>query len=333
VEGPNGSGKTSLLEALHYLCYLRSFRTHTPRDLVNLEASSFFIKAQLIDKTGNTTDIQIGFSGKKRLVKVNQKPVQSFKELMDYYRVITITEDDLTLIKGSPDVRRSFLDQSMVLFDPESIVQLRTFKAVVEQRNSLLGSNPSSTSIGVWTKQLWEQSRNLQRKRKEMLERLEGQVNELLLLYFSQKEGVTVQLVYTPKNDDLGDSFEQFLQKSSGVFEEEFRLRRSLFGAHLDDFSIIFCQKKSKVYASRGQQKLLTVLLKIAQMKELVVLAGPSIFLLDDFLTDFDETTAKTLISLLISLKSQLIFTCPVQGGVLDQELTRLGAHKAKLTH
>ncbi len=333
LEGPNGSGKTSLLEALHYLCYLRSFRTHTPRDLVNLDASSFFVKIQLASAAGDVTDIQVGFSGKKRLVKVDQRAIQSFKELMNYYRVVTLTEDDLTLIKDGPDVRRAFIDQAVVLFDPDASTSLRTFKTVVENRNALLIRGGSTESLQIWTQQLWEQSRVLQGKRQAVLARLEKKVNELLFTYFGQKEGLVIQLEYLPKNSAVGESFDQFMQKSRDLFEDESKFRRSLFGAHLDDFAIIFCQKKSKVYASRGQQKLIMVLLKIAQMHELVALSGSAVFLLDDFMTDFDEPTAQTLISLLVSLNSQLIFTCPVPGGVLDGKLLALGAHKVKLTH
>ncbi len=331
-EGPNGSGKTSLLEALHYLCYLRSFRTHSPRDLVHLEASSFFIKAQLADRVGTKTDIQVGFSGKKRLVKVDQRAIQSFKELMNYYRVVTLTEDDLTLIKGGPDVRRAFIDQALVLFDPEVARQLRTFKTVLENRNALLmGGGGYSSSFELWTGQLWEQSRELQIKRKGLLGLLEKQVNELLFSHFGQKEDLNITLSYEAKNNEA-TSLDQFLATAT-FFEEEFRLRRSLFGAHLDDFVITFCQKKSKVYASRGQQKLIMVLLKIAQMKELLALNGAAVFLLDDFMTDFDEPTVEILLKLLISLESQLIFTCPVKGGVLDEKLLGLGAQKVKLTH
>src|SRR5471030_434878 len=83
VEGNNGSGKTSLLEALHYLCYLRSFRTHTPRDLIQAGADGFFIKAsfdQQINQQSFTHNVQVGFSGKKRLVKMNEQSVSSYKE-------------------------------------------------------------------------------------------------------------------------------------------------------------------------------------------------------------------------------------------------------------
>lgn len=331
-EGANGSGKTSLLEALHYLCYLRSFRTHTPRELVQFEASSFFIKIQVGDEQGGNTDLQVGFSGKKRLVKVDQRAVQSFKELMNHYRVVTLTEDDLALIKEGPDVRRAFVDQALVLLDPGLSTLLRSLKLVLENRNALLARGTGRAQLEVWTQKLWEKSVELRRHRREVLSRLESRLNELLERHFGEKGG-KVSLEYQAKQGDYDQSYDLFVQNSGQLFEEEVRFRRSLFGAHLDDFVIVFRQKRSRAYASRGQQKLVMVLLKIAQMQELVANSGSAVFLLDDFMTDFDETTAFSLLDILVSLRGQLIFTCPVQGGALDARLEALGAHKVRLPH
>lgn len=332
IEGPNGSGKTSLLEAIHYLCYIRSFRTHIPKDLTHEQANSFFIKAH-ITQDDLKHELQVGFSGKKKLVKIDQRPVQSLKELMNFYRVVTLTEDDLNLIKGGPDVRRTFLDTALILLDTEAVAQLRTFKTVVDSRNALfLKGSPSRASYHLWTQQLWHLSHEIQLSRTALLEKLEGRVGQLLGDYFNFDRQLTVRLQYQPKNSNLQEGFEQFLAGASNFYEEEVRLRRSLFGAHLDDFSIQFCHKSSKVYASRGQQKLVMVLLKVALMLELCTARGPSIFLLDDFLTDFDQPTVQTLLKLLSSMRSQLIFTSPVHTEFNDR-LIAGGAHVIKLTH
>src|ERR1041384_7961156 len=98
IYGPNGTGKTSLLEALHYACYLRSFRTHSARDLIALNKESFFIKLIVHDNTINNSidhTINIGFTGNKRLVKIDNKSTVSYKDLLSYYRIVSLTEDDL----------------------------------------------------------------------------------------------------------------------------------------------------------------------------------------------------------------------------------------------
>ncbi len=330
LQGPNGSGKTSLLEALHYVCYLRSFRTHMPRELIHFNDEHFFIKIEIEDAGGiERNEIQVGFAGKKRLVKLNQKAVKSFKELTDFYRIITLTEDDLTLIKGGPEVRRAFLDQALLLFDPESITLLRKLRGVIDNRNALLLQGGSQASYDLWTQQLWELSCQVHGKRSELLSRFEQRTNELLK-HFGQD--LSIQCMYEAKRRTANQSYEAFLLENPMLQEEEGRLKRSLFGAHLDDFAIQFCNKKSKVYASRGQQKLITILLKIAQMKELVACKGAAIFLLDDFVTDFDDRTVQILLSLLTTLEGQLIFTCPTADSVLEKNLSGCQIDRVKLT-
>ena len=123
------------------------------------------------------------------------------------------------------------------------------------------------------------------------------------------------------------------MQASSTLYQNELQAGRSLFGAHLDDFIIRFQDKKSKQFASRGQQKLVVLLMKIAQIKQLSRKKGPAIFLLDDFMTDFDPERVRTLFSILAQLDTQLIFTCPVGGSILSQQLQSMGGQVIKLTH
>src|SRR5277367_1299567 len=104
--GANGTGKTSLLEALYYGCYLRSFRTHASRDLVALGKDAFFVKFSIRGGDHQETidhTIQIGFAQNKRLVKIDNKAAVSYKDLLEYYRVVSLTEDDLKLIQDGPE--------------------------------------------------------------------------------------------------------------------------------------------------------------------------------------------------------------------------------------
>jgi len=137
IQGLNGSGKTSLLEALYYACYLRSFRTHLPKEMLQFEHSNFFIKVAFRSQSF-MHEIQAGFSNSKRLVKIDNKAVSSYKELMNYYRVIGLTEDDMFLIKGGPQDRRVFIDQLLLLYDSSFIDCLHTLRSVVSNRTVLL---------------------------------------------------------------------------------------------------------------------------------------------------------------------------------------------------
>lgn len=331
IEGINGAGKTSLLEALHYLCYLRSFRTHLPQELIQFGHDNFFIRARLQNgvQQEDSYDLQVGFSNKKRLVKVNNKSVASYKELLDYYRIITITEDDLGLIKNGPEERRLFIDQALMLENPEFLTLIKRCKDIVDNRNALLKRGATADSYQLWTEQLWNVTHEISRARIACLASLEQEVGSLIHTYFGYE--FTISLKYLSKKN-LYDSYQEFQDHHQGLLYDEQRFGRSLFGAHLDDFSIHFKDAKSKSYASRGQQKLIVLLIKIAQVRLLIRQKGSVILLLDDFMTDFDQAKAQTLLSVLAELSVQLIFTVPTPDGFLQKALLEKGAAILKLS-
>lgn len=328
-EGLNGTGKTSLLEALHYLCYLRSFRTYSPQELVQFGQETFFIKARVQAEQNESYDLQVGFGNKKRLVKINEKAVATYKELLDYYRVITLNEDDLLLIKEGPDLRRLFIDQAIILSAPEHAATSRRVRDVIDNRNALLKKGGSQESYHLWSEQLWKLSVAISKSRIEALALLEQEIKELIARYFDNS--FEIQFSYVPKKN-YHFSYEEFLDKNPQLYHDEMRFGRSLFGSHLDDFSIRFKEISSRTYASRGQQKLIILLLKAAQVKSLQSLKGKSVLLLDDFMTDFDHDRARHLITLLTDLGIQLLFTVPSGQGILHQELLTRGAHVVKVT-
>ncbi len=329
IEGLNGTGKTSLLEALHYLCYLRSFRTYWPQELVQFGQDTFFIKARIDAQARESYDLQVGFSNKKRLVKINDKAIATYKELLDYYRIITLTEDDLMLIKEGPDLRRLFIDQAITLSHPEHAPLSRRCRDIIDNRNALLKKGGSQESYRLWTQQLWQVSTEIAQARCHALELLEQEIKKLVASYFNSAFEITFS--YSCKKK-YGDSLEQFLQQHAGLYADEVRFARSLFGAHLDDFTVRFKQMSTKNFASRGQQKLILMLIKAAQVKALQATRGSCVLLLDDFMTDFDHDKARQLLPLLLDLQVQLIFTAPTQGGMLHAALKEQGAHLVKVT-
>lgn len=322
--GSNGTGKTSLLEALYYGCYLRSFRTHLSRDLIALEKESFFIKLCVRDNSvENSIDhtINIGFAGNKRRVTVDNKAIVSYKDLLLHYRIVSLTEDDLKLIQDGPEERRAFLDHALLLDDSSFLMIMREYRIVLENRNALFQKESlDKEAYFIWTKKLWELTHNIQIIRTQLLKRLEIEINRMLAQYVDQQ--IAVSLSYQAKKQS-NLPLEAFLHKNSELSQQEMYFKRSLFGAHVDDFTIVLEGKKSRAYASRGQQKMIVLLVKIAQIKELAQKKGPLIFLLDDFMTDFDAERGKALLSALLELNCQLIFTSPRRDSALESALIK----------
>ena len=325
LEGLNGAGKTSLLESLHYLCYLRSFRTYSPSELIKQGAESFFIKASFTTDE-QSHEVQVGFTDKKRVVKIDGTPITSYKQLVDHYRVVTITEDDLELIKGSPQERRQFIDQLLMLLDPAYALLLKKAKQVLEQRNALLRHiRVADDQYQLWTDQLFTISAHLAQAREQAIAQLVAHVAQLVSDYADN--AYRIELSYQPKF-----SYEQ-PERCHQLFNQERRFGRSLFGFHLDDVTIDFQDRKSKLFASRGQQKLIILLLKMAQLQLVAQAKGPSALLLDDFMTDFDAPRAALIMQALGQVADQLILTSPVKSSALSQALVGRQVHTLSLTY
>lgn len=323
IEGNNGSGKTSLLEALYYACYLRSFRTRSGRELVRFGCQHFFITVDLESEKGGCDSIQVGFENNSKVVKLNKKAVSSYKDLIAHYRIVSLSENDLALVQGSPEVRRLFLDQSLFLSDADFNKTLRSYKSIVLNRNSLLAGGRCTKQLEVWSQQLWEKSVAIQHKRTAYLGILEKKINELVSTYFSDiGNDISVTLEYRSKNIKASEDFKTFWGAyKTNHFPDELRFRRSLFGAHLDDFIISFKDRKVRQFASRGQQKAVTFLTKIAQFALLKEQGQAACLLLDDFLTDFDRSMVKRCLEVLADLQCQFFITSPLKSFLSKKNL------------
>jgi DNA replication and repair protein RecF len=326
IIGSNGIGKTSLLEALHYFCYLRSFKTHVIKELIHVNAHEAALAIGLApsDTFPALDMLQANLTGKKRAIKLNEKAVGSYKELYAVYKVITITEDDLMVIQGAPSVRRSFIDQMLILKDPAYALLLRKYRQIVNNRNALLNNKVDRESYYLWTDQLFSHSMVIQQKRREFLDILALEASSLVVTQLGSEYTITSSYQYVGPYMYLDNfiSFHDILNHYPALMSHEYGARRSLFGAHLDDYALIFHQKDARIYASRGQQKLIIFLLKLAQLAYMSHIGQSVILLVDDFITDFDSATAHALVPLMTRLASQVIITSSLYHATLKQSLS-----------
>ncbi len=319
IQGNNGVGKTTLLEALHYVCYLRSFRTRTVRDFIAEGAQHAFLEVdfyQMRYKLDEKISVGIQMDAKKN-IRLNDKQVQSYKDLIDHYRVVTLTADDLALVSGEPSERRYFMNAATLLIEPTSIQLFKEFNRFLDLRNAYLeqqrkhGAMPSD-EFKVWTQLFWKTSYQIQNIRKKYLATLESSLTHLISKGFPNDD-LRVQVAYISK-EQLDYNFENFWQHYiSSHYSREVQYGRSLFGIHLDDFVIFLNGKKARHFASRGQQKLLAYLIKIVQVQEFAKSGNPVVFLVDDFLTDFDKDRAIACLDIIRHLSAQVILTIPLE--------------------
>lgn len=332
IEGDNGIGKTSLLEALHYLCYLKSFRTRITSDLINSESDNFFIKIKTEDSQFIPAQIQAGFSKEKRSIKFNQKSLASHKDLIDIFKVVSLTEDDINLIKGYPKDRRTFLDHFILINNPQYAHKLRLYNRVVDNKRAALTKNNIDLSvIDGWNKQIWKLSSVIRQERLNFLQILKASVADLAEKYFGQKLIIKFKYILKNEKDKNFENYEDYKKENLEELEKEIKTQKLILGSHFDDFLIFINGKNARVFGSRGQQKIIVVLAKIAQLLKINSQESTTLFLLDDFMTDFDNEKIKKIIEILDTLNCQIIFTCPLEESFLKEELVKKGAQVVKI--
>ncbi|MDQ5890200.1 MAG: replication and repair protein RecF [Candidatus Dependentiae bacterium] len=317
IEGPNGSGKSSIAEALYYGCYLKSFRTHRAGDVVRCSDegdAGFFLRLHGLLADGDTYTIQVGFEDGAKRIKVNDTVITTYKELMDYYKVVLISEHDLGIIQEGPEERRSFINQLCVLQDPTIAELLRLNKHMVSQRTQLLMNGQCHDDHFVlWTQQLWDNSIEIINRRRAGLTLLQQEINFLVSHLGLELPPIT--LAYKQKGGEYQDFASFWADYQKTTLAQEMHQRRTLFGCHLDDIVINFGDKNARLYASRGQQKLIVLLLKCAMIRVIQRQAGQSrtvLFVLDDFVTDLDKKVIAASLAMVQSLGCGIVVTCPL---------------------
>ena len=231
------------------------------------------------------------------------------------------------MIQGAPSERRTFLDSLVLLLDPTYSSLTKKYRAILNNRNALLAKGFfDDESYMLWSEQLLKTAVLIQKMRREALKHIEREAQQLAAELMPREENTFLTITYTCARpySDIHDinTFEELVQRYPKLREHEMRHRRSLFGAHLDDFRITFLGKECRTYSSRGQQKLVLFLLKLAQLQHLksVGILG-TILLVDDFITDFDVERSKALVPLITKLSSQVILTTPLEGSLLQGHL------------
>ena len=334
VYGPNGSGKTTLLEALHYACYLRSFKAHLHKHITGPLADGFSIGLGILGEQGFDS-LHVALKRHKKTVLLNGQQVRSYEELYRVYKVVTIKEDDIAMVQGSPSLRRSFIDYMVLLADPSFAALGKKYKAILDNRNALLlAARDDRESYLLWTDQLLALSAEIQKKRQAALAWLEEEVQLLYKALFPhESEAISFTYEYSKTYEDSAtiQSAEELLIRYPSLIMRERSQKRTLFGAHLDDLVISFHQKSSKIYASRGQQKLIVMILKLAQVAFMKKRGDEAILLVDNFMADFDEAKMEILIPFLTTLPSQLILTSPLEN-LIKQKLKEYDVQNVDLS-
>jgi DNA replication and repair protein RecF len=315
VIGNNGTGKTSILEALYINSCGRSFRTGQLQEIImhDQDAAGIIVKTDDTIVTSNfykpSTEIENPKSIRpcQRSFRINTMPIKTYQELAQSYHAVSLTQEDLFLVIGQPELKRHFIDVTISTLHHEYYTLLASYKRILLQRNALLKqSYYDENSYVLWTEQLLTTSQAIRSLRISTLLAIQEQLVNLDIPW------APITLTYQPQSNTLTTLYEQKNYKKLYTIEQ---IRgHSKIGAHYDDIMVAINGMDAKAYASRGQQRRASILIKLAST---LLTTRLSLLLVDDILADFDEATATQLFSIITQHHEQIIGSCPQESAAI----------------
>jgi len=301
ITGENGSGKSSLLEAIFILGRARSFRATNIKQVIQFEKTELIVSGQSIQNSGHCCHLGIQFNNKGCEIRINKE--KSHKSDLAYsLPVLLIHPKSYLLIDGGPQLRREFLDWGVFNHEDNFLSCWRKFKKTLQQRNSLLKTKKVS-QINVWNTELVQYGTIVSKYRKEYLEKLEPIFLEICHYFLDFKE---LKLKYVSGWDD-SDSFINSLEND---LDKDLRYGFTHSGPHRCDINVLINDRLAKNFVSRGQLKLLMLSLKLAQVRLMNTEKNNSVcVLIDDLTAELDIINKAKLLEYLSKLDCQVFMS------------------------
>lgn len=313
--GRNGSGKTSLLEAIHLLGMARSFRGNTVKSLVSHGESECTVFG-VMDSAGRERK-PIGvtrYTNGEFQIKVDGDNIRNIASLVEHLPLQVINADSFQLLVGTPGNRRQYLDWGVFHVEHRFLTQWQRFQRCIKQRNNLLRRGKiDRDELTVWTTELIQSGNAINDFRKAYLQVLVPEFNSVISRLIPSLDQVEIR--YRQGWDkQLGlDEALQHSEKSD--LEQGF----THVGPQRADLKIYSGGKLAADVLSRGQQKLVTCSLKLAQGTVLQKLGrGACLFLLDDLPSELDREHSSLVCEMLSIMDAQIFITCVSAAEIAD---------------
>ncbi len=316
--GANGSGKTSILEAVSYLAVARSLRGASDAEVVRWASPGFGVGGDIVaDGTVRSSTLRFIRGGKKEVTLDGEKQTL-LSDLVGVLRVAWFCPEDTWLTKGGPSERRKLLDMTLCQLDPSYLDALSNYRRALRQRNEALLSwtadEESEALVGVWSEQLLHYGSRVTVGRMRLLPRLGEAVavfhenicgsGALRLRYRSTTVGVTESGEDPATEKEIRSSFSDSLER---VAADERRRGFTLVGPHRDDLEVRLGDRALRTFGSQGQHRTAAIALKLGQAAVLDSDGRGVVVLLDDIMSELDDQRAASLLELVGGLGQALM--------------------------
>ena len=301
--GANGSGKTNLLEAIHYCALGKSHRITGDQSAVRI-GESFAVCGVDVRSGGVKREISVRLvpnEATKKVILLDQKQIKRFSDMMGCLQCVIFSPEDLGLIREGPSVRRRYLDMMISQVNRGYFIALQQYRSGLEQRNALLKNmrgnpRPNFGLLEVFEQAMAGPAEVIVQERIRVVELLSKLAAETYRA-ISGREEEEFQAGYHSAFRESGNVQEDFVRIMKENREEDLRLGITSAGPHRDDLNLSLNKKNMKVYASQGQIRTAALSLKLSQMKALRQMSGePPVLLLDDVMSELDKERRMRLV-------------------------------------
>jgi len=299
--GGNGAGKTSLLEAIYLLGRGRSFRGTKVLPLIRFGATELTVFGELEHEQGRVCRIGIRKFGQGSSVRVDGKNIRALSELASMVPLVAVTPSSLSLIEGGPVIRRRFLDWGMFHVEPDIRRTIVNYEKALHQRNALLRGG--SARLGPWEAVLAESGQRISEQRVHYVDELRTVVSRTLARF----PGMPPVDLEFQQGWGEGEGLETFFGSRRAI---DARAGYTTRGPHRDTLRICAGGKPLAHILSRGQQKLVALVLVIGQGVLLEEQTGRvPLGLVDDFDSELDRENRDLALGMLRDLGWQFMLT------------------------
>jgi len=328
ITGQNGSGKTNIIDAIHYLCMSRSFVASSDQYVANHDEKYFMIEGDFEGEIRQSFKVSCSYSrGEGKKIFVNDSPLSRLSDLIGMVPVVVMSPEDQKLTSEGPAERRSFLDSMISQISPKYLRDLIKYRHIRKQRNKLLQEHRRpleilESYIEPWNLQLIETGSRLIEKRAEVLDRFKRyldfqyrSISELKLKPDLKYQTITES---TGDIESISNKFKELLNES---FEKELEREQTLIGPHRDEVVFFLDDMELRNYGSQGQHRLFSMALKMAQLFYYTdQLDDLPIMLLDDLFGNLDQHKVTIIMETLTKHSGQTFITSAAEKPFLESQ-------------
>lgn len=300
IYGDNAQGKTNLLEAIYVLGLTKSHRSFIDKNLIkeNCDASKIIGNVMLQNMS---TKFEITLSRTKKELRMDKNVIKKTSDYLSKINIVIFYPDDLELVKGSPNVRRRFLNVELSQLNALYYNILNDYNRLLRMRNDYMKTSLNQFDenyFSVLTTYFVEKGILLVKMRKKFIDKLNSYISDIFF-NISSLENFHIKydsfLEYESNDQDMKEKFFELL---SVIKEKEMRYKTTLIGPHRDDFSFYIGEMSLKSFGSQGQQRMAILALKLSEIEIFKSYKKESpILLLDDVFSELDDCKKNNLLN------------------------------------